>query len=505
MRAVDATFNALLVPENGASGVCTLPGRYSKLSPPRLLEPLIRSSLFERLDAHVKARSIIWISAPAGAGKSTLVASFLAHAKIPAIWYAVDAGDNDPASFMAFLNKAVRTECNNANSTSAIIQADPAAHFFHQFYARFPAGSTLIFEDVQNLDWNLAGNILECAISAAPPEVSLFLVSRESCPPHLDEEVVGRPVVRIGWRELRLNERESLLVAGKTSGEEIKHCRNWLALTGGWAAGIVMLRGQLFAGNRNVDAPISPDDLDMAFHYFAHEVLALLSKEEQFALFMLSHMPDWSIEEACEVTGERSTAALVERLFKCGTFVDCATPESGDVHCMHFHPMFQMFLEHESKRELPSSVRRALISRVAGVFLRRGQIPEAASRYRDSQDWNALAALLLRDARQMIAEGRGESWRQWQSWLPEQAKDAHPWLFYWEGQYLNLVNARQARVAILRAEAAFAARGDHRASLLSIALMVDNIIPCFSVADRAPLQRWADAMGTRMVALPAGG
>ena len=49
-----------------------------------------------------------WISAPAGSGKTTLVASFLEANKIPYLWYQMDEGDTDIATFFSYRGVAVK-------------------------------------------------------------------------------------------------------------------------------------------------------------------------------------------------------------------------------------------------------------------------------------------------------------------------------------------------------------------------------------------------------------
>ena len=76
----------------------------AKLSRPRLYDALPRNRLFRLLD---EARpSVIWVAAPPGAGKTTLVASYLESRKLPGIWYQVDSGDADPATFFYYLGLA---------------------------------------------------------------------------------------------------------------------------------------------------------------------------------------------------------------------------------------------------------------------------------------------------------------------------------------------------------------------------------------------------------------
>lgn len=313
MSAIVTTANASNVHTNRRVDANALRSRYAKFSPPRLSNPLARPMLFDLLNKLVTARSTIWISAPPGAGKSTLLASYLAYTKMPAIWYTVDEGDNDPASLLGFLAEAVESDSAGTISTSAIYLENLGKTFFDQFYARLPAGSMLVFDDVQDLDWNLAGAILESAIAAAPPEVALCFLSREAPPINFDGRLLRRPLVRIGWSALRLNETESLALAGIPSSESNEKHRDWLHLTGGWAAGVVMLRNGLPDRDSGSETTIPPDALGTAFHYFAAEMLATLTESEQRVLLMLAHMSDWSRMEAVEVTGEVSATALLER------------------------------------------------------------------------------------------------------------------------------------------------------------------------------------------------
>src|SRR5664279_2575772 len=75
----------------------------TKLAPPRLPTRLVaRQPLFNRLEAGL-ARKLTLVVAPAGFGKSTLVAAWLAGrsdpAGPPAGWVSLEAGDNDPVRF----------------------------------------------------------------------------------------------------------------------------------------------------------------------------------------------------------------------------------------------------------------------------------------------------------------------------------------------------------------------------------------------------------------------
>src|SRR5205085_924823 len=78
---------------------------YVPRPPARLVH---RSRLIERLKQG-RSQSLILLCAPAGFGKTTLLAEFLAECGVPAVWLSLDAEDNDPRRFLSTLLAAFQT------------------------------------------------------------------------------------------------------------------------------------------------------------------------------------------------------------------------------------------------------------------------------------------------------------------------------------------------------------------------------------------------------------
>lgn len=77
----------------------------SKITRPAVSDILQRERLFLLLD-EARSGSVTWLCAPAGSGKTTLVASWLASRKLPCLWYQVDEGDGDLATFFYYMGLA---------------------------------------------------------------------------------------------------------------------------------------------------------------------------------------------------------------------------------------------------------------------------------------------------------------------------------------------------------------------------------------------------------------
>src|SRR2546429_60552 len=77
----------------------------AKLTRPKLYDALPRPRLFSLLD-EAATRPIVWICAPPGSGKTTLVASYLEDRDLRHVWYQADIGDADPATFVHYMRTA---------------------------------------------------------------------------------------------------------------------------------------------------------------------------------------------------------------------------------------------------------------------------------------------------------------------------------------------------------------------------------------------------------------
>ena len=97
----------------------------AKLLPPRLTSDLVeRPHLIQQLNAGLNRRLIL-VGAPAGFGKTTLLAAWAKQAPCPTVWLTLDAEDDDLYSFVSYLVAAIESvhpdSCRNT--------ARPAGYF----------------------------------------------------------------------------------------------------------------------------------------------------------------------------------------------------------------------------------------------------------------------------------------------------------------------------------------------------------------------------------------
>jgi ATP/maltotriose-dependent transcriptional regulator MalT len=82
--------------------------RIAKITPPQTCGIFQRERVFRLLDEG-RLSSVEWVAGPAGSGKTTLAASYLESRRLPCLWYQIDEGDGDLASFFYYLGLAAKT------------------------------------------------------------------------------------------------------------------------------------------------------------------------------------------------------------------------------------------------------------------------------------------------------------------------------------------------------------------------------------------------------------
>ncbi len=98
----------------------------TKVTPPRPPSRYLgRSRLLDQLDESVDAgRGVVLVSAPAGAGKTTLVAGWLDRRDGETAWLQIDEGDDDPSRFWTYVAAALQHSVPGIDETVRTVLGD---------------------------------------------------------------------------------------------------------------------------------------------------------------------------------------------------------------------------------------------------------------------------------------------------------------------------------------------------------------------------------------------
>jgi LuxR family maltose regulon positive regulatory protein len=395
------------------------------------LDLLTRARLLEELTAG-RSAGLILVSAPAGSGKTTLIADWVRRGGLPTGWLSLDAADDDPWAFLGCLAEAydalqpgvgdrVRAMLGAASPpaplaiTKALI-ADVTAAMLD---------GVIVLDDYHTLSDPVIHQVLSLLIERTPASPTLVVITRSDPPLPLPRLRVRRQLCEIREADLRFQQTEACAFIRQFSGRELspESVAALAARTEGWAAGL-QLASLALRQAADPDAFVAEFQGTHAFiaDYLTDEVLASLPEAWQRFVVRTSLLHRIS-GPLCDAALERSgSQALLEELSRANLFM---VPLDNERRWFRYHHLFADLLRRRSLEE-ESSEREALLARAADWCATNGAIEDAVT-YASRAGATTLAAdLVAQHGVQALAAGEAYRALRWVNLLPDEMVRASP-------------------------------------------------------------------------------
>lgn len=462
----------------------------AKLSRPKVHRALARERLFGCLDQS-RERPLLWIVAPPGSGKTTLVASYIEARKLRSAWYHIDAGDDDLGTFFYYLAQAAPPSRRKREAPLPLLTPDYLAdlpgfyrHFFRAFFARLTPPGLLVLDNYHELSPAAAMHTaLESAVAEVPPDINVIAISRSEPPRNMVRLKSGERMTVMDWSQLRMTITETRAIAAERVGADARMAERIFELSDGWAAGIALAL-QRITQQRDPSQPAEQEAQAEMFEYFAAQVLGAAPPDLQRFLQQTALLPTMTAATADQISQRDDAETLLEDLYRRGLFIDRRNLRPT---VYHYHDLFREFLLSELERSVSAAEFRRLQCLAAQLLEGTGQQDHAIRLYVQAADWPAATRLILAAAPGLVAQGRGASLRDWISALPTEVAD-DPWMSFWSGAAIARSAPTQARPCFEHAFQVFAARSDHEAQRVVCTEIMLGYMHEF--ANLAPLDEW---------------
>jgi len=476
---------------------------FAKTTRPALARTLARPRLFRLLD-RAGRRPVTWVWSPPGAGKTTMVASYVAARRRRALWYQIDSGDADVATFFYYLGRAApRRERPLPLLTAEYRQglAVFARRFFRELYARLSGPATVVFDNYQEVP---AGSelheVMSEALAEIPPGIRLIIISRTEPPAELARHRAQQIIEIIEWSELRFTPAEAdrlvrRLAPGRWSQ---KTTRALHGSADGWCAGMILQldRLQREGEPREDGVDLGQAASEVLFDYFAGEIFKRTEPDVQDVLLRTAFLPRVTASMAAALTEQPTAADVLATLHRKNYFID---RHAGREASYQYHPLFRQFLLSRAERtyssEMLAKIRRSAAQLMDGA----GETEAAAGLLRDARDWHGLAWLVLRHAATLLAQGRARTVEDWLAEMPASMIEKQPWLLFWRG--IGMLSWRHGECQ-RDLEQAFHAFRRHRDILGTYLAWSGIIFGYFGAGEFVPMDRWIDLLEEIMADTP---
>ncbi len=472
----------------------------AKTTRPSLAGIIPRDRLFRRLDDALGS-SVIWMTGLPGCGKTTLAASYIEHRKPASLWYQLDEGDADVASFFYYLGLA-STAHQDKRKSAPLPQLTPEYHagipaftrrYFQVLYQRMGTSFAIVFDGYHDVPaQSVFHEVMRIALAEVPPGGAVILISRSDPPAAMARLRANRALEVIGWRELKLTQEESnALVARRGHKLAQDALVDLYGRTQGWAAGLILMLEQA-----PVYDPLSaPSDLSnpgLVFDYLAGEMFQKTDAPTRELLLATAYLPQMTAAMAQELAGTDGADAILAELYRNNNFVALKQAQPQPVY--QCHPLLREFLLARANETFDRERRAELQRRSAELLEAEGQFVEAASLLRAIGDWDGIVVLIERHGPRMFRLGMGETLVHWVDMLPKEVQERNPWTLYWKAASRMRISPRESRLLHEQAHELFSARPapDPRGLLLTCSGAMDSIL--YEVDDFSLLDRWIAVM-----------
>jgi LuxR family transcriptional regulator, maltose regulon positive regulatory protein len=459
---------------NGSAGLIATKIRVPRRRPDLLPRPRLVSFVHARLD-----RKLLLVSAPAGYGKTTLLADFAQDTDWPVCWYTLDPFDRDPRAFLEYLIASIahrfpafgeRTRALLRETTDLGSNPHPlVATLVREIYQTIPEYFVLILDDHHTVeDQEQVNQLLDLFLTYVDENCHVILASRTlPALPNLSLLVARRQAAGMSIDELRFTPLEIQALAERQFGLSLSLGQADLLAqrTGGWITGLLLTAAPRWQQAQSDVALRGWIDLDL-HDYLSRQVLDQQSAPLRDFLLASSVLEELNVELCREVLGIGEPASLLDQLRARRLFV---LEFEGDDSQLRYNDLFREFLLASLRRQDAARFCELMV-RAAGAYASRGEWERAVSRYLELQEYEAVAQIIHQIGGALFEAGRWDTLAGWIDALPESIRGTRPEFLMLRGKiHAERASYGPALALFERAKLAFSLSGDLPRAALALA------------------------------------
>ena len=414
---------------DGASGATrSAPPRRAEFGVPletKLYPPALRKEWVERQELigqlSGSTAKLILVDAPAGFGKTTLVAQWRARTARQRrfAWVSLDRDDNDPVRLWRHIVEALQraspelrdADLGNVRGTARDLDTTLLPHLVNVLAAA-PAPIVLVLDDYHLIKERACHQQLEFLLLHLPRRAQLAVITRADPPLPLARLRASGDLTEIRARELGFTPAQATSFVYKVAGVRLSRsdAADLVERTEGWPAGIYLVALSLR------DNP-APHDFIRGFtgsnrfvvDFLTEEVLSRQPHHIRQFLIRTSILGRFTAPLCDAVAGTSTAAKILDLLERENLFL---VPLDDDRQWYRYHQLFRQMLRSQLARTEPDLISE-LHRRASAWYRAQGSAEEAIGQALAANDTRSAVDLIARYWYEFVFAGRTATVRRW--------------------------------------------------------------------------------------------
>ncbi|MGR3277324.1 LuxR C-terminal-related transcriptional regulator [Acaryochloris marina NIES-2412] len=355
-----------------------------------------------RLLEHIqKGRKLALVSAPAGFGKTTLLAEWVAAEPTrPVAWVSLDQSDNDPTVFWIYLITALQNIQPSLGERSLSLLQSPQPHPIESVLMTLLNELTavetdiaLVLDDYHAIEAQSIHDGIGFMLSHLPPQMHLMIASRTDPPLSLARLRSHGDLTELRVNDLRFTPDEAAAFLNQVMGLEISavEVSALEQRTEGWIAGLQLAALSLQGREDIADfvAAFSGDDRYIV-DYLLEEVLQQQPNRIRHFLLQTAILERLSGSLCNAVTDQTDGQEMLETLERGNLFI---IPLDNKRQWYRYHHLFADVLQAHALMEWPERM-PSLHGQASEWYERNGLCSDAIRHALAAQDFERAAGLI---------------------------------------------------------------------------------------------------------------
>jgi LuxR family transcriptional regulator, maltose regulon positive regulatory protein len=419
---------------------------------------VVRSALIDQL-GDVEKKALTMISAPAGFGKTTLLAEWIAHTSLPIAWLSLDNGDNDPYRFLAYLIYALESihddfgeEAQQLLHAAQPVLVDIILTSLINDLGAADGPYALVLDDYQFITAHPVHELLTYLLDHMPVNMHLVIATRADPPLGLARLRSKGKFLEIRTSDLRFHPEETVEFLNHTM--ELQLAPDDLLLLDqkieGWIAGLQMaalsLKGRedasrfikTFSGSNRYIMDYLTDEVLSKQARDIRTFLVQTSILDRMCSSLCRSVVEWEVKSA-QFDGTKTAGEATDPVRDCQTILEYLERTNlfivplDDEKCWYqYHHLFADLLRAQLLRSLSAQAVVQLHLRAADWHADNSSYLEAIHHASMASDNERVEHFVQQNYLELMSRGE-QSWlRSWTSNLSKDLVYSRPWLCIYE-------------------------------------------------------------------------